>query len=386
MRLHHTLSRTLPFLTLLATLSVGVAPAVRGVTIDMVTVGDPGNAGQTLTYANGGSLTFGRVDYTYKIAKHEVTIGQYAEFLNAVAKSDPNGLWTSQLGWDSTIAGIARGGADGSYVYTVTGPSGLKPAGASSPTDRPITYVSWFDAARFANWMANGQPTGAQGPGTTENGAYDLVGISTTFAPARNSVNPNTNAAPTFFLPTEDEWYKAAFYKGGGVNAGYWRFATQSDATPGNTIGGDANQANYFGVYQPGSVGYAVTHSSSYSSSQNYLTEVGAFTSSASAYGTFDQSGNVWEWNDYTGSAVTTSRGLRGGFWDTGSDAEALSSGVRASAAPTTKSWQYGFRLADGSAASPAPGGVPEIDPAGFGSVLALVTGVLGLVERRRRG
>ena len=89
-------------------------------------------------------------------------------------------------------------------------------------------------------------------------------------------------------------------------------------------------------------------------------------------------------WNDYTGSAVTTSRGLRGGFWDTGSDAEALSSGVRASAAPTTKSWQYGFRLADGSAASPAPGGVPEIDPAGFGSVLALVTGVLGLVERRR--
>jgi len=62
MRLHHTLSRTLPFLTLLATLSVGAAPAARGVTIDMVTVGDPGNAGQTLTYANGGSLTFGRVD------------------------------------------------------------------------------------------------------------------------------------------------------------------------------------------------------------------------------------------------------------------------------------------------------------------------------------
>ena len=29
-------------------------------------------------------------------------------------------------------------------------------------------------------------------------------------------------------------------------------------------------------------------------------------------------------------------------------------------------------------------GGVPEIDAAGAGSVLALVTGILGLIERRR--
>jgi len=360
------------------------ATTARGVTIDFVNVGNAGNTGQTLTYANGGALTFGTVNYGYQIAKYEVTIGQYAEFLNAVAKSDPNGLWTTQLSTDLNIAGISRSGSDGAYVYTVLGPSGITPAGAASPGNRPITYVSWFDAARFTNWMANGQPTGAQTAATTENGAYNLVGISTTFAPPRNSINPNTNATPTFFIPTEDEWYKAAFYKGGSTNAGYWTYATQSDATPGNTIGAAANQANYYGVFTPGSVGFAVTHSSSSSPSQNYLTDVGAFSGSQSPYGTFDQSGNVWEWNDYTGTASTSSRGLRGGYYDNGPLPDNLSAGVRASAAPSTKSWQYGFRLANGGGVSPAPGAVPEIDPAGIGSVLALVTGMLGWAERRR--
>jgi sulfatase modifying factor 1 len=358
--------------------------AARAVTIDMVTVGDSGNTGQTQTYANGGTLTVGSVGYVFQIAKYETTIGQYTAFLNAVARSDPNGLWTTQLATDLNNAGIARSGSDGSYAYTAIGPSGVTPAGASSATDRPISYVSWFDAARFANWMANGQPTGPQGAGTTENGAYDLTGGSVTFAPARNATNPNTGVAPTFFIPTEDEWYKAAFYKGGGTNAGYWKYATRSDATPGNTIGGAANQANYYGVYQPGSVGYAVTHSSSSSSTQNYLTEVGAFSGSSSAYGTFDQSGNVWEWNDYTGTLSTSSRGLRGGYYYDGPDAATLSSGVRGSAGPSTKSWQYGFRLGGAPGVSPAPGGVPEIDPNGLGSMMALLGGALGLVERRR--
>jgi len=42
-----------------------------------------------------------------------------------------------------------------------------------------------------------------------------------------------------------------------------------------------------------------------------YRTEVGAFNNSASPYGTFDQGGNVWEWNETEVSS--SSRGLRGG-------------------------------------------------------------------------
>jgi formylglycine-generating enzyme required for sulfatase activity len=37
--------------------------------------------------------------------------------------------------------------------------------------DRPVNYVSWGDAARFANWLHNGQPSGAQDLTTTEEGA-----------------------------------------------------------------------------------------------------------------------------------------------------------------------------------------------------------------------
>jgi sulfatase modifying factor 1 len=226
-----------------------------------------------------------------------------------VAFDDPNGLYNTSMAINGNIAGIARIGSPGAYAYAVTGPFGTTPAGANSPGNRPITFVSWSNSARFANWMSNGQPTGAQGPTTTENGAYNLNNVTSGVAPVFNETNPNTGAVPLYRIPTEDQWYKAAYYKGGSTNAGYWDYATQSDTAPGNTIGSGANQANYFAG------GYSVTRSVSYSSSQNYLTDVGAFTNSQSAYGTFDQTGNVFEWNDLTGAA-DSSRGHRGGAWD----------------------------------------------------------------------
>jgi formylglycine-generating enzyme required for sulfatase activity len=91
---------------------------------------------------------------------------------------------------------------------------------------------------------------------------------------------------------------------------GYYEYATQSDTAPGNTIGSGANQANYFT-----GAGFSVTQSASYSASQNYLSDVGAFSGSGSFYGTFDQSGNVYQWNDLNG-LPGSSRGLRGGYWD----------------------------------------------------------------------
>jgi formylglycine-generating enzyme required for sulfatase activity len=181
------------------------------------------------------------------------------------------------------------------------------------------------------------------------------------------------NAGAQFYIPTENEWYKAAYYKSGGTNAGYWGYTTKSNTAPGNAIGSLTNQANYFAAFT-----YAVTQSSTTSSSQNYLTNVGAFTNSASAYGTFDQGGNVYEWNDLTGAAGST-RGIRGGYWY--SLAIGLSSSSGGAGDPSLESYGSGFRLA-----SPlgGPSGVPEIDPAGMGTVLALVAGTLAWLERRR--
>ena len=330
------------------------APARAGITYDMVTVGNAGNANDT-----GGGL-IGAVAYDYQIGKYDVTIGQYTAFLNAVAKSDTYSLYNSSMGTDGNIKGISRTGGSGSYAYSVLGSA-----------NRPITYVSWWDSARFSNWMANGQPTGLQTSTTTENGAYNVNGAISGNAVAKNAINPNTTAAPTFFIPNQNEWYKAAYYSPtlNSGSGGYYAYATQSNADPGNAVGNLANQANYNnGVW-------SVTQSGSYDSNQNYLTDVGAFTNSGSFYGTFDQSGNVYQWNDLDGAAGQA-RGLRGGSW---SDrfASVVSSSIGGPVDPSNENSLIGFRLA-----SP----VPEIDPNGLSAALGLIAAGLGLLERRRHG
>jgi formylglycine-generating enzyme len=345
----------------LAALACLLVAPVGAVSIDMVTVGNAGNANDT------GGTGNGAVGYDYQIGKYDVTIGQYTAFLNAVAKTDTYSLYNSSMGTDLNIAGISQTGGSGSYTYSVLGSA-----------NRPINYVSWWDSARFANWMANGQPTGAQTRTTTENGAYNVNGAITGNAVAKNAINPNTGAAPTFFIPNQNEWYKAAYFSPnyGGVGVpGYYAYATQSNSDPGNVVGSLANQANYINIGV-----YSVTQSGTYSSSQNYLTDVGAFSGSGSFYGTFDQSGNVYQWNDLDG-APGSSRGLRGGHWYNG--AFTVSSSNNSSYAPSLEQDGIGFRLA-----SPVsgPSGVPEIDPNGLSAVLGLIIGGLVLLERRRSG
>jgi sulfatase modifying factor 1 len=253
------------------------------ITIDWVTVGDAGNS------SDGD---FGAVAYEYKIGKYEVTIGQYTTFLNSVASVTSDSyivnLWNANMTSNLNIAGISRSGSgieSSPYSYSVIG-SG----------NRPISYVNWFGAARFANWMNNGGTNGA----STEAGAYTLNGAS-------SGVGFTKNAGATWWIPSADEWYKAAYYKGGSTNAGYWDYATQSDTAPGNTISGAANRANYKkdGVY-------SLTQSASYDPSQMYLASVGTFDS-PSAYGTYDQAGSLREWND--GIPRAGSRFLFGGSW-----------------------------------------------------------------------
>ena len=209
---------------------------------DLVKVGDANNAAQSGATGTGSTNQngYGAVTTDFWIGKNQVTIGQYAEFLNAVAKTNDRGLYSASMNTDQRIRGIEQSGSSGSFVYTVVGPNGTNPAGATSPANRPITYVSWFDSARFANWMANGKPTGAAGSTTTDNGAYNLGTATTGTAPALNTTNPNTGATPTFSLPTENQWYKSAYYspvKSGPSTLGYFLYGTGSDSTPGNETG-----------------------------------------------------------------------------------------------------------------------------------------------------
>jgi hypothetical protein len=113
---------------------------------ELVPVGNPGNANDPAT---GG--VYGGVPYDYQIGKYNVTIGQYTAFLNAVAATDAHSLYSEYMATNLNTAGISRAGSSGSYTYSVITNGG-------NSANRPITYVSWLDSARFANWMANGQP------------------------------------------------------------------------------------------------------------------------------------------------------------------------------------------------------------------------------------
>jgi formylglycine-generating enzyme len=320
---------------LIALFVVALLPCARAfatITIETVPVGDVGNPIDT-----GAFNLWGPVSYAYNIGKYEITVGQYLAFLNAVAATDTYNLYSTLMGSNANVAGISRNCTSG-CTYSLIGSA-----------NHPITSVSWGDAARFANWIQNGQPSGAEGPGTTETGAYSLNGATTNSA--LMAVSRNTGAS--WFIPTENEWYKAAYYQPaaqGGDSDSYWDYpmrtnsAPYSDQPPGATPD-NTRVANFFytdGISNGYNDGYAVTGSISLSGSQNYLTNVGAYTSSSSYYGTFDQGGNVYEWNDtVTGSST---RCVRGGSWAV-PDFASLRSWNQNRESPVNEHTDVGFRL-----------------------------------------
>jgi sulfatase modifying factor 1 len=320
-------------------------------------VGDVGNINDT-RLMNDGTSGYGGVLTNYRISTQEVTNAQYAEFLNL---KDPTGANALQLYDTRMTSELFAGGID----FAAAGASGSKYSVKPGQGAKPVVFVSFYDALRFVNWLSNGQ-----GSGSTETGAYTLLGGTPT---PTNGNSVSRNSGSTLFLTSENEWYKAAYYKGGGTTAGYWTYATQTDALPlsDQAPGGisPSNSANhYFDDFNSGNGfndGYAVTGTSTFDPNQNYLTDVGAYSGAVSHYGTFDQTGNVREWNEALISG--TLRGVRGGSWDSINSGVAAS--VRFSEDPTVGYSTTGFRV----------GSVPEPTAA------CTLTMTCALLLRRRR-
>jgi len=215
-----------------------------------VVVGDAGNPKDTVW-----NTARGAVAYVYEISKFKVSNAEYAAFLNATAKTDTHSLWASPE--------IVRDGEEGTYTYTVV--AGLE--------NRPARWVATVDALRLANWLSNGAEEGSD----TESGTYTFTGAETFSAR-----NPNSD----YFLPSESEWFKAAYYDPtkNGIG-GYWQYPVKTDdpnalvaeLPPGGPFSANFNSVN---------------------GADGGTTDVGAYTAATSYYGTYDQAGNTWEWNE----------------------------------------------------------------------------------------
>ncbi len=253
--------------------SIVLHGASAEVMLNWVDVGDPGNPENTVLKKDGTS-GYGAVGYEFRIGKYETTNFQYSEFLNAVAATDSNDLYHTSMG-TALEGGITRSGTSGSYTYS------LKP----NMGNKPVNFVSWFDAARFANWLHNGQLVGIQDSSTTEDGAYTFSGPETV---------GTRNAGAQFFLPDEHEWEKAAFYEPGAntfLGNGWWQNPSHSDVFP-SPATADATG----NVDNPGPNVVVFRNSANWNgTTRGNVTTVGS-AGNESFYGARDIAGNVFEW------------------------------------------------------------------------------------------
>jgi autotransporter-associated beta strand protein len=363
---------------------VAARPLPAQVTFDWATVGDPGNAADTLVMNKGpaadSTTGYGSVGYTYQISKYDVTNSQYTQFLNAVDPAASNTLRvynTKMSDANANPAGLAyTGGIDRNLAAA----SGSRYSVKAGQENAPAIWINWASGARFVNWLANGQ-----GSGSTESGVYDMAvftGNSFATPPARAS-------GATVFLPSENEYYKAAYYdptKSG--TGGYWQYGTRSDTPPSSVApAGTSNSAN-IGAGTDGQSGGTLattmaTTGTTFTTSVNYLTNVGAYASATSYYGLSDVEGLVYNWTEGTRESFGNQLPIaRGGSWRYNEGASgAAYRNVYSGANVTSYAW-YGFRVA-GLASAPAgitvdvASGTQTQTAAGY----ALLSGTLPLIK-----
>ncbi len=253
--------------------------------IDFVSIGNPGNADD----ATGSPNPVGKVDYSFRMGQFEISQDMIMK-ANAITAAGPNPL---------------------NITYDIRS------------ADKPATSVSWFEAAQFVNWLNTS---------TGSTPAYKFVGGNfQLWSPGDTGFDPNNlfrNADARYFLPSADEWYKAAYYD--PTSGTYFNYSAGSNSVPAPVASGTA--ANTAVYLQPLNQGPADI----------------MLAGGLSPYGTMGQGGNVWEMeeteSDLLNNSTTRSRGIRGGYWI--DNASELSSSQRRQLGPTREEDKIGFRVA----------------------------------------
>jgi formylglycine-generating enzyme required for sulfatase activity len=282
--------------------------------IDFALIGQPGNAPDS----TGRPNPVGAVGHNFRISTYEIT-------RDAIAKAN----------------------AAGGLVITQADMSGFGGNGAN----RPATGITWYEAARFVNWLnaSEGYPPAYKfnvQPGERGYVANSVAFVWTSGEPGYDSDNPFRNARAKYYMPNIHEWYKAAYYD---PHAGvYYNYPTGSDSKPTSVVSGNLPNT--------------AVHSLPRSAGPADVDDAGGLN----AFGVMAMGGNVWEWLD------SGFQDLRGGGWfNLHNFGESdLVNTVRDSFTPASEAIDIGFRVA---AAVPEPSGS-----------LLIVAGLIGLAQRRR--
>ena len=290
--------------------------------IEFVGIGNPGNAADS----TGDPNPAGSVAYAYNMGKFEVS-------RDMVTKANSAG------GLGITLADMTALGGNG--------------------VNRPATGVTWNESARFVNWLNTIQGFQPAYKFSTQpgGGGYEVnqnISLWVSGDAGFNAANPFRNSQAHYFLPSVDEWYKAAYYD--PTNSVYYNYPTGSDSAPTAVASGTLTGTAVFG--QPSSQGPAD------------ITQAGGL----SPYGIMGMGGNVYEWEetefDLVNNSSSSARGVRGGNWFGFSDD--LLSSFRNSVRPMGELYFIGFRVAS----------IPE--PSTLVLLGMGIVGALGLLLRRR--
>jgi formylglycine-generating enzyme required for sulfatase activity len=174
----------------------------------------------------------GQVNYTYNIQNQLVTNTEYCDYLNSI---DPSGSKKYHI-YDERMDTSSVGG----IIYDNCNDIGYKYSIKNNFADKPVTFIKWIMAAQYCNWLTNDKSSDIL---SITSGSYDTASLYNNPISISGCYRQDT---AKYFLPSENEWYKAAYYDS-SINK-YWTYGTKSDEPPSAVIcdsNGDVISSEY---------------------------------------------------------------------------------------------------------------------------------------------
>ena len=317
-------------------------------------------AASMVSTVHAGVVSFGSGDNQFNM--EFVTIGSFGNAADTTGDPNPAGA----VGYTYGI-GKFEVKEDMIEKYNALNP-GLQISKDTRGLNKPATSVSWNEAARFVNWLNTS--TGNQAAYKfTSDGVNDDIALWVSGDAGYDALNPYRNSLAKYFLPSYNEWYKAAYYN--PDNSTYYNFPNGSDTMPVSVESGTDNNTAVYTVFDdfynpvPGS--------------PNGPADVDK-AGGLSPFGVMGLGGNVSELEEsprFLGSfSGSSSRGVRGGRWNGFGSSMSVSS--RNSLFSVSESVETGFRVA--TLSSSPPPAVPEPSM----MVIGTLFGIGGLMAKRR--